>query len=203
MSSRAKKRGRLIIISGPSGSGKSTICRRLLEDGRFKWSISATTRKPRPGEVGGREYHFLTRQEFEEGMRRGDFIEYAEVSGNLYGTPEEKLLQELDKGNVLIAEVDVQGGMNLMRAFPQAISIFVEPPGLDTSILEERLRKRGKDDEKTIKERLALAPQEMEVRSRYKFQVTNDSVERAVAEIRNIIEQKLRKDRKAAEVLGE
>lgn len=203
MSSRAKKRGRLIIISGPSGSGKSTICRRLLEDGRFKWSISATTRKPRPGEVGGREYHFLTRQEFEEGMRRGDFIEYAEVSGNLYGTPKEKLLQELDKGNVLIAEVDVQGGMNLMRAFPQAISIFVEPPGLDTSILEERLRKRGKDDEKTIKERLALAPQEMEVRSRYKFQVTNDSVERAVAEIRNIIEQKLRKDRKAAEVLGE
>ncbi len=90
-----------------------------------------------------------------------------------------------------------------MRAFPQAISIFVEPPGLDISILEERLRKRGKDDEKTIKERLALAPQEMEVRSRYKFQVTNDSVERAVAEIRNIIEQKLRKDRKNAEVLGE
>lgn len=203
MSSRAKKKGRLIIISGPSGSGKSTICRRLLEDDRFKWSISATTRKPRPGEVDGREYHFLTRQEFEEGIRRGDFIEYAEVSGNLYGTPKEKLLQELDKGNVLIAEVDVQGGMNLMRAFPQAISIFVEPPGLDTSILEERLRKRGKDDEKTIKERLALAPQEMEVRSRYKFQVTNDSVERAVAEIRNIIEQKLRKDRKAAEVLGE
>jgi len=203
MSSRAKKRGRLIIISGPSGSGKSTICRRLLEDDRFKWSISATTRKPRPGEVDGREYHFLTRQEFEEGIRRGDFIEYAEVSGNLYGTPKEKLLQELDKGNVLIAEVDVQGGMNLMRAFPQAISIFVEPPGLDTSILEERLRKRGKDDEKTIKERLALAPQEMEVRSRYKFQVTNDSVERAVAEIRNIIEQELRKDRKAAEVLGE
>lgn len=203
MSSRAKKRGRLIIISGPSGSGKSTICRRLLEDDRFKWSISATTRKPRPGEVDGREYHFLTRQEFEQGIRRGDFIEYAEVSGNLYGTPKEKLLQELDKGNVLIAEVDVQGGMNLMRAFPQAISIFVEPPGLDTSILEERLRKRGKDDEKTIKERLALAPQEMEVRSRYKFQVTNDSVERAVAEIRNIIEQKLRKDRKAAEVLGE
>lgn len=203
MSSRAKKRGRLIIISGPSGSGKSTICRRLLEDDRFKWSISATTRKPRPGEVDGREYHFLTRQEFEQGIRRGDFIEYAEVSGNLYGTPKEKLLQELDKGNVLIAEVDVQGGMNLMRAFPQAISIFVEPPGLDTSILEERLRKRGKDDEKTIKERLALAPQEMEVRSRYKFQVTNDSVERAVAEIRNIIEQELRKDRKAAEVLGE
>ncbi len=203
MSSRAKKRGRLIIISGPSGSGKSTICRRLLEDGRFKWSISATTRKPRPGEVDGREYHFLTRQEFEEGIRRGDFIEYAEVSGNLYGTPKEKLLQELDKGNVLIAEVDVQGGMNLMRAFPQAVSIFVEPPGLDTSILEERLRKRGKDDEKTIKERLALAPQEMEVRSRYKFQVTNDSVERAAAEIRNIIEQELRKDRKAAEVLGE
>lgn len=203
MSSRAKKKGRLIIISGPSGSGKSTICRRLLEDDRFKWSISATTRKPRPGEVDGREYHFLTRQEFEEGIRRGDFIEYAEVSGNLYGTPKEKLLQELDKGNVLIAEVDVQGGMNLMRAFPQAISIFVEPPGLDTSILEERLRKRGKDDEKTIKERLALAPQEMEVRSRYKFQVTNDSVERAVAEIRNIIEQELRKDRKAAEVLGE
>ena len=203
MSSRAKKRGRLIIISGPSGSGKSTICRRLLEDDRFKWSISATTRKPRPGEVDGREYHFLTRQEFEEGIRKGDFIEYAEVSGNLYGTPKEKLLQELDKGNVLIAEVDVQGGMNLMRAFPQAISIFVEPPGLDTSILEERLRKRGKDDEKTIKERLALAPQEMEVRSRYKFQVTNDSVERAVAEIRNIIEQELRKDRKAAEVLGE
>ena len=203
MSSRAKKKGRLIIISGPSGSGKSTICRRLLEDDRFKWSISATTRKPRPGEVDGREYHFLTRQEFEEGIRRGDFIEYAEVSGNLYGTPKEKLLQELDKGNVLIAEVDVQGGMNLMRAFPQAISIFVEPPGLDTSILEERLRKRGKDDEKTIKERLALAPQEMEVRSRYKFQVTNDSVERAAAEIRNIIEQELRKDRKAAEVLGE
>ncbi len=91
MSSRAKKKGLLIIISGPSGSGKSTICRRLLEDGGFKWSISATTRKPRPGEVG-------------------DFIEHAEVSGNLYGTPKEKLLQEFDKGKVLIAEVDVQGG---------------------------------------------------------------------------------------------
>ena len=202
MLSRAKKRGRLIIISGPSGSGKSTICRCLLEDGRFKWSVSATTRKPRPGEVAGREYHFLSREEFEEGIRRGDFIEYAEVSGNLYGTPRAKLLEDLGKGDVLIAEVDVQGGMNLMQAFPRAISIFVEPPGLDISVLEERLRKRGKDDETTIKERLVLAPREMEVRSKYKFQVTNDSVERAVTEIRNIIEQELREDTKAAEVLG-
>jgi len=153
--------------------------------------------------VAGREYHFLSREEFEEGIRRGDFIEYAEVSGNLYGTPRAKLLEDLGKGDVLIAEVDVQGGMNLMQAFPRAISIFVEPPGLDISILEERLRKRGKDDETTIKERLALAPQEMEVRFKYKFRVTNDSVERAVAEIRNIIEQELREDRKAAEVLGE
>jgi len=144
----------------------------------------------------------LTREEFEQGIRRGDFIESAQVSGNLYGTPKAKLMEDLGKGDVLIAEVDVQGGMDLMRAFPGAISIFVEPPGLDISVLEERLRKRGKDDETTIKERLVLAPREMEVRSKYKFQVTNDSVERAVTEIRNIIEQELREDTKAAEVLG-
>ncbi|KPJ62928.1 MAG: hypothetical protein AMS15_02345 [Planctomycetes bacterium DG_23] len=202
MSNEGKKRGRLIIISGPSGSGKSTICRRLLEDGRFKWSVSATTRRPRPGEVDGREYHFLPREEFQEGTKRGDFIEYAEVSGNLYGTPKARLLKELAKGNVLIAEVDVQGGMNLMRAFPQAISIFVEPPGLDTSILAERLRKRGQDDEKTIRERLALAPQEMEARSRYGFRVTNDTLKRAVAEIKDIIEQQLKRDKRTSEVLG-
>lgn len=184
---RAALGGRLVVLSGASGSGKSTLVRRLLErsDLRLKVSISATTRSPRPGEVHGRDYLFLTPAEFE--AIRGDLLESAEVHGHHYGTPAAPVRQAMAEGYCVVLVIDVQGGFQVLRKVPEALLVFVQVPGFD--VLEARLRARGTDDEATIGRRLANARHELELSEQYHVHLTNDHLERSVDELATILVQ--------------
>jgi guanylate kinase len=179
--------GRLLVISGASGSGKSTLLRHVLAhpEVRAGLSISATTRSPRPGEVDGREYYFLSRPDFEELIRRGELLEWAEVHGNLYGTPAEPVRQRLASGECLILEIDVQGALQVRRRIPEAQLIFIEPPSYD--ILETRLRLRSTEDEATLTRRLNNARSEMEQASLYDHRLMNEDLGRAVEDLAGLL----------------
>jgi guanylate kinase len=195
---KPSKRGLLVVISSPSGGGKTTVVRRLLEKGgeEFTRSVSATTRAPRPGEVNGRDYYFLSEEEFRQRIAKGDFVEFAEVHGHLYGTLREQIERELRGGKVILLAIDVQGGLSIRRAFPEdSLLIFLAPPSLE--VLEQRLRGRGTDAEEEIRRRLARVPMEMEMASHYDRLVVNDVVERAAEEILQAI-----RARRAKEELG-
>jgi guanylate kinase len=174
----------MLVLSGPSGSGKSTICKRLLEDPRVEFSVSATTRAPRAGEVDGREYHFLDKARFRAEIERGAFIEWAEVHGNLYGTPRLPMERALAAGRVFLVEIDVQGGAQLKALGLPGVYVFLAPP--DLGALERRLAARGTDSPEVIARRLAKAREEMRAMERYDHVVVNADVERAVAEVRRL-----------------
>jgi guanylate kinase len=176
--------GRMLVISGPSGCGKSTICRRLIADPRVEFSVSATTRKQRPGEVDGRDYHFVDRAEFERRVARGEFLEWAEVHGNSYGTLRAPLAEALARGKVYLLEIDVQGARQLEDAGVEGIYVFVAPPSFEE--LRRRLVARGTDAPEAIERRLAKAREEYDQRERYDHVVVNDDLERALAEIRSL-----------------
>lgn len=186
---KSTQRGRLVIISGPSGSGKSSLVERLLAalDDRLVESISATTRRPRPGEVDGRDYFFLTPEEFERRRLAGEFLECVEVfgAGHWYGTPNSQVGPSLAAGKWVVLEIDVQGALDVMRQFPDAVTIFVDPGSPE--ILEERLRGRRTEDEEAILRRLEVARRELSQASLYKHRVVNDHIDRAVSEIQDII----------------
>jgi guanylate kinase len=177
--------GRLIVISGASGSGKSTLVERLLArpDLRLRRSISATTRKPRPGEEPGRDYRFVTTEEFER--MRGDLLEHARVHDHFYGTPAEPVRQAVAQGTCVLLVIDVQGGFQVRRKVPEALLIFIQTPSLD--VLEARLRTRGTDDDDTINRRLANAGRELEMARDYDIHVINDDLDRAVEELASIL----------------
>jgi guanylate kinase len=179
--------GRLVVISGPSGSGKSTLVRRLLArpELRLTLSISATTRSPRPGEVSGCDYLFLTPGEFER--IRGELLEFATVHGHLYGTPAEPVRRAMAKGLCVALVIDVQGGLQVRRTDPDALLVFIRVPSLE--VLAGRLRARGTDDEPTIERRLAAARRELEMAAHYDVQVINDDLDRAVEELASILIQ--------------
>ncbi|MFO0888363.1 MAG: guanylate kinase [Isosphaeraceae bacterium] len=179
--------GRLVVLSGASGSGKSTLVRKLLErqDLRLLVSVSATTRPPRPGEVNGRDYLFLSPEQFED--IRGDLLESAEVHGHSYGTPAEPVRRALSGGTCVILVIDVQGGFQVRERVPGALLVFVQVPGFD--VLEERLRGRGSDDEATIRRRLTNARRELELARRYDVHLVNDDLERSVDELATILIQ--------------
>ncbi len=179
--------GRLIVLSGPSGSGKSTLVQRLLERPglRLQVSISATTRRPRSGELSGRHYVFLSAQEFEN--IRDQLLESAEVHGHSYGTPAEPVRKALVQGTCVILVIDVQGGIQVREKVPSALLIFVRAPGLE--VLEQRLRARGTDDEATIQRRLANARRELELAKCYDVHLVNDDLERSVDELAAILVQ--------------
>ncbi len=172
--------GRLIVVSGPSGSGKSTLVRRVLARPEVwaRLSISATTRAPRPGEEPGRDYLFLSREDFEGARARGEFLETAEVHGNLYGTPAGPLRADLEAGRCVLLEIDVQGALIVREKVPAALLIFIHAPSLGE--LEVRLRARATDDEATIARRLANARRELEQTTRYDEQVMNANLDQAV-----------------------
>ncbi len=181
--------GRVIVISGPSGAGKTTLLRELLERcDRLVPSVSATTRSPRPNEVNGRDYHFLSRDEFEQRRQHGDFLESAEVfgGGDWYGTLADEVAPRLAAGKWVVLEIDVEGTRAIVRQFPDAVTIFVRPETLQE--LERRLRSRGTESESAIERRLAVARNELSFADMYRYQVTNQSVDRAVEEILNILE---------------
>lgn len=170
--------GRLVVFSGASGAGKSTIVRRLIEklDGRVKASVSATTRAPRPGEIPGVSYQFVTPEEFE--AMRGDLLESAEVHGAWYGTPAEPAREALARGICVILTIDVQGGLQVRRKVPNALLVFVRAPSPE--ILEARLRSRGTDNEAAIERRLNNARLETEMAKEYDVHLVNDDLEACV-----------------------
>jgi guanylate kinase len=175
----------MIVISGPSGSGKSTICKRLLEDPRVVFSVSATTRRMRPGETDGRDYHFLSVEEFRQRIERGEFIEHAEVYGNLYGTLRGPLEQAIAAGQLYLLEIDVQGALQLKALGEPGLYIFIAPP--DFEELRRRLIKRNTETPEALERRLHKAEDEYRERDKYDHVVVNDELERAVAEVRGLI----------------
>lgn len=180
-----KARGRLFVISGPSGSGKTSIVSRLKCLPGVFYSVSATSREARPGEVDGRDYRFVSRQEFERMAAEGELAEHAEVAGNLYGTPRRPLEEALAEGRTALIDIDVQGAMQIRKAFPAACLVFITPPSMD--VLGQRLRARGTESEKTIEKRLELARREMEYLPKYDVAVENDDLDRAVEKVEAIV----------------
>jgi guanylate kinase len=190
----------VFIISAPSGSGKSTLVHRLLEnDSNLIFSISYTTRPPRPTETSGVDYKFISRQDFEACRDRGEFLEYAEVFGNYYGTHRETFETAVHQGKDLVLDIDVQGARQLKVAIPEAISIFVLPPSRE--ILEQRLRSRSQDSEEVIQRRLRGAAEEVRNYSQYDYVLINREIEEASARLMFIVEaERLRKARMEEEV---
>jgi guanylate kinase len=186
-------RGPLIILSGPSGSGKSTVSRRLLEtcSQPLHLSISATTRAPRPEEIDGVDYHFWTRERFENEKRAGAFLEWATVHGNSYGTLRREVEQPREQGQGVILDIDVQGATQVRKLYPEAIAVFLRTSNSQTC--EDRIRKRGADDEAAIQRRLAAAKDELAHAAEYDYQVTNDDLESAVAGLREIVDEQFHK----------
>jgi guanylate kinase len=189
LASSSDRFGRLIVLSGASGSGKSTLVQRLMTRPgfRFQVSISATTRDPRPGEVPGVNYLFMTRKEFEEARDRDDFLEWAEVHGQLYGTPGRPVRDSIARGTCIILVIDVQGALNVRERVPDAVLIFVHAPSFET--LEARLRARATDDEPTILKRLTNARREIALAARYDHQIVNDDLDRATDELAVLLTQ--------------
>jgi guanylate kinase len=177
--------GRMLVISGPSGAGKSTICKQLLTDPRVEFSVSATTRKPRPGEVDGRDYRFLTPEDFRRMIAEGAFLEHAEVYGNLYGTLREPVRASLAKGKVYLLEIDVQGANQLRALREPGLYVFIAPP--DFEELRKRLVMRGTEAPEVLERRLHKAEDEWRERVNYDHIVVNDDLPRAVAEIRRLV----------------
>ena len=165
------KKGLLIVISGPAGSGKGTVNAHLLETGEFAYSVSATTRPPRPGEVDGKNYHFITRDEFLHRIDSGDMLEYTEYCGNFYGTPLKEAEEVLESGKHLILEIEVEGAANVKRLYPEAILVLLLPPSF--AVQEARLRGRGTETEEKIRERLSRTRKEISLADFYDYVVVN------------------------------
>ncbi len=178
------KKGMLIIISGPSGSGKGTIVKSLNPD-KFSLSISMTTRSPREGEVHGKDYFFVTKEEFVEIRDNGGFIEHVEFCGNMYGTPKSYVFDKIDEGNIVILEIDVLGALQIKEIFQEAITIFICPPSMTE--LKNRLVSRNTEDMETIERRLRRAKDEYEVAHKYDFFIVNNIVEHSREEIESIV----------------
>lgn len=179
------RKGLLVVVSGPSGAGKGTICQALLERTSLAYSVSATTRKPRAGEVDGVNYHFLSVEAFEEMIEKDGLLEWAKVYDNYYGTPLKKVEEKLAVGEDILLEIDTQGAMKVREKFPEGVYIFILPPSL--AELERRIRGRDTETEEILKKRLDAAIGEIEEGRRYKYVVTNDEVERAVCAIESVL----------------
>lgn len=182
------ERGLLIVFSGPSGVGKGTVRAAIFESSQhqFEYSVSMTTRKQRPGEVDGKDYFFSTREAFEEKIKAGEMLEYAEYVGNYYGTPLEYVNQTLDEGKDVFLEIEVQGALQVKEKVPDGVFIFLTPPDLDE--LRERLSGRGTDSLEVINERMAKAREEIKLMSEYDYAVVNDEVHMAVERVKKIVE---------------
>ncbi|MGT2756175.1 guanylate kinase [Streptococcus ovuberis] len=183
-----KERGLLIVFSGPSGVGKGTVRKEIFEhqDNKFKYSVSMTTRPQRPGEVDGVDYHFRTREEFEDLIRQGQMLEYAEYVGNYYGTPLNYVNETLDQGVDVFLEIEVQGALQVKSKVPDGVFIFLTPPDLEE--LQDRLVGRGTDSEEIIAQRISRAKEEIALMREYDYAVVNDEVPLAAERVRRIIE---------------
>ncbi len=189
------KDGILLVITAPSGTGKTTIYRRLMgKRADLSFCVSCTTRKKRRGEREGVDYHFIGRKHFEEKVKQGNFIEWAEVHGELYGTDKKAFTKCIESGRVCIFDLDVQGALNFIKGFPEAVTVFIEPPSIDS--LRDRLLKRGTEDTIAIKRRLNNAKKELEKKSYFQYIVVNKKIDDAVDEIERIIVEEFKKKRR-------
>ncbi|QQE65542.1 guanylate kinase [Leptolyngbya sp. BL0902] len=182
----SSRTGRLIVFTGPSGVGKGTLLKALRE--RYPslgLSISATTRSPRPGEVDGKDYYFVSREQFQAMVDNGDLLEWAEFAGNFYGTPKAAVQRHLEEGEWLILEIELEGARQVRHTFPQALQLFVLPPSLDE--LEQRIRLRGKDSEDAIVRRMARAQVEIDAAPEFDVQIINDDLETALQQLETAI----------------
>lgn len=179
------KKGVLTVISGFSGAGKGTIMKELVKNYPYFLSISATTRKPREGEVHGREYFFHTRKEFEKMIQGNELIEWAEYVGNYYGTPKKAVEQQLAEGKDVLLEIEMQGGMLVKKQFPDAVLLFITPPSAD--VLKERLIGRATEIPDEIQRRLSRAYEEVAFMKSYDYIIVNDKLDEAVERVHSII----------------
>ena len=182
------ERGLLIVFSGPSGVGKGTVRQEIFStpDHKFEYSVSMTTRAQRPGEVDGKDYFFRSREEFEELIRNGQMLEYAEYVGNYYGTPLTYVNETLDKGVDVFLEIEVQEALQVKKKVPDAVFIFLTPPDLNE--LQERLVGRGTDSEEVIAQRIERAREEIALMSEYDYAIVNDEVPLAAERVKRVIE---------------
>jgi len=184
--SHAASRGTLFVVSSPSGGGKGTLIRHVLEVvENLRYSVSYTTRAPRPGEVDGREYFFVNREIFEEMAGAGEFLEWACVHGNLYGTAKNQVIEETAAGADIILEVDVQGAASVRQLLMDSVSIFILPPSFE--VLRQRLIARGTDSPDELELRLRNAPEELKQYSAFDYVIINDEVDRAMGQLAAII----------------
>ena len=192
---RTKKRGTLIVISAPSGAGKGTVISKLLEKENNLWlSVSATSRAPRTNDIEGETYYFYSKEEFENKIKEGYFLEYAEYARNYYGTPKKFIEEKLNEGIDVILEIEIQGAMQIKNLIPESIFIFIMPPTLEE--LKRRLVGRNTDSKEKIIERFKIAYKEINEVSKYNYVVVNDEVDNAVSKIQAIIKaEKCRVDR--------
>lgn len=177
---------RLIVITGPSGVGKGTLLRSLQQHHPdLFFSVSATTRPPRPGEVDGKDYLFVSRCQFEQMQQAGDLLEWAEFAGNFYGTPRQPITEHIRQGQVVILEIELEGARQVRHSYPEALQIFIRPPSL--AELERRIRSRAQDTETAIVRRLARAAVELQAADEFDRQIVNDDLEQALAELENAL----------------
>ena len=181
-----KSKGSLFIVSAPSGAGKTTLCRKLVSSlPNLQFSVSYTTRQPRKGEVNDRDYTFINRQDFRLMADKGEFIEWAEVHGELYGTSRKRLEELLDSGNDVILDIDTQGAMQIKERYKEGIYIFILPPSLET--LKERLKNRMTDSKEEIGKRLGRAIAEIKTFDKYDYVIINDILEDALMEFEAVV----------------
>ena len=194
-------KGRTFFVSGPSGVGKSTVLKALLERrSDLFFSVSATTRPARPGEIDGIHYRFLDVETFQEWIARDEFLEYAEFVGNFYGTPREYVYKAMNQGRDVILDIEIQGALQVSQKMPEAVRIFIAPPSWDE--LERRLTDRGTDSEEKIQKRLLRAKVEVQTAHTYDYFVINDTVENAVKELEAIMTAEHCKPQERMEIIN-
>ena len=188
-----RRRGKLVVIAAPSGSGKTTVAREIMKlNPLLAFSVSATTRTVRPGEVEGKDYFFLSREEFKRGIEADEFVEWEELYGNYYGTLKREVDRILDRGQHLLFDVDVNGGLSIKRQYPDVLMIFIRPRSME--VLRTRLQKRGTESNATVKSRLARVPMEFEKGDGFDHQIVNDVLSQTVEEVQKIVQTHIYKE---------